>query len=236
MRMRKKPNLAPRMERCGRVLVPEPESMRGHWRELLPEAGALWLELGCGKGRFTAGTASQNPQALLVAVERVPDAMIIAMERACALELGNVFFVDGDVSRLPELFAPGEVDRIYLNFCDPWPSNRHAKRRLTHIDFLLRYRQVLGEGGAIHFKTDNRDLFEWSLFQFPKAGYELSQVTRDLHAGGSCGVMTDYEDKFHHQGVPINRCVATIVPLQPREDPPVSEQSDKEESAPCNPI
>lgn len=235
VRMRKKPNLAPRMERCGRVLIREPEALRGRWRELLPEAGALWLELGCGKGRFTTETAAQNPQALLIAVERVPDAMVIAMERTCALELGNVFFVDGDVSRLTEFFAPGEVDRIYLNFCDPWPSNRHAKRRLTHVDFLLRYRQVLGAGGAIHFKTDNRDLFEWSLFQFPKAGYTLSQVTRDLHAGGICGVMTDYEEKFHRQGAPINRCVATVAPLGEREASPASDQSDKEEITPWNP-
>lgn len=217
MRMRKKPNLAPRMERCARVLVPQPEELRGCWRERMPEARELYLELGCGKGRFTAGTAEQNPQALLVAIERVPDAMVIAMERACAQELENVLFIDGDVSRLPELFGPGEVDRIYINFCDPWPGNRHSKRRLTHPDFLTRYRAVLSEGGQIHFKTDNRDLFEWSLFQFPKAGFTLSEVTRDLHRDGICGVMTDYEEKFHNLGTPINRCVATMGPLESRE-------------------
>ena len=213
MRMRRKPNLIPRMERCARVLVSDPEARAGHWRALMPGAAGLHLELGCGKGRFTAGTAAAAPDTLLIAVERVPDAMVIAMERVCAQELHNVFFVDGDAARLPAYFAPGEVDRIYINFCDPWPGNRHAKRRLTHPDFLLRCRQVLAGDGEIHFKTDNRDLFEWSLFQFPRAGFTLSQVTRDLHAGGVCGVMTDYEEKFHSLGTPINRCVAAVGPL-----------------------
>ena len=157
MRMRRKPNLIPRMERCSRVLISDPEVQRGNWRALMPEAETVYLELGCGKGRFTAETAEQNPKALYIAVERVPDAMVIAMERVCAKELHNVFFVDGDAAQLPQFFAPGEVSRIYINFCDPWPGNRHAKRRLTHPDFLLRYRQVLSEDGEIHFKTDNRD-------------------------------------------------------------------------------
>ena len=208
MRMRKKKNLSPRMERCSDLLVQEPAERRGNWRELMPGAAQLWLELGCGKGRFTCEMAAQYPEVLFIAVERVPDAMIIAVERAQQMGLGNVFFVDADAARLPDYFQPGEVDRIYLNFSDPWPSNRHAKRRLTHLDFLLRYRQVLREGGEIQMKTDNHDLFEWSLFQFPKAGFTLTQVTRDLHAGGVQGVMTDYEEKFYAMGLPIHRCVA----------------------------
>jgi len=178
----------------------------------MPQAKELHVELGCGKGRFTAETAAQNPDTLLIAVERVPDAMVIAMERAVALELKNVFFLDDDAAHLPLLFAPDEVDRIYINFCDPWPGQHHAKRRLTSEGFLNVYRQILRDGGEIHFKTDNHDLFEWSLFQFPKAGYQLSQITRDLHGQGICGVMTDYEAKFHQQGVPIKRCVGTKLP------------------------
>lgn len=217
MRMRKKPNLVPRMERCSRVLIKDPESHRGHWQELMPEAKAVHIELGCGKGRFTAETAAQMPDTLLIAVERVPDAMVIAMERVCAQELQNVFFIDGDAAKLPAYFAPGEVERIYINFCDPWPGSRHAKRRLTHPKFLNLYRQVLAEGGAIHFKTDNRDLFEWSLLQFPQASFSLEAVTRDLHANGICGVMTDYEEKFHNLGTPINRCEATMEPEKTEE-------------------
>lgn len=217
MRMRKKKNLIPRMERCGDRLIREPYSMPGKWRELMPQARELRLELGCGKGRFTCETAAAEPDVLFVAVERVPDAMVIAMERAKAAGLNNVFFIDADVARLTEFFAPGEVERIYLNFCDPWPTNRHAKRRLTHENFLRLYRQVLSDGGQIHFKTDNSGLFEWSLFQFPRAGYALSEVTRDLHENGICGVMTDYEEKFHNLGTPINRCVGTKGELPPEE-------------------
>jgi len=208
MRMRKKPNLIPRMERCAAWQVKDPEAHRGKWRELASGSGQLHLELGCGKGRFTCETAQAHPGTLFIAVERVPDAMVIAMERAKAMDLHNVFFIDADAVRLMDLFAPDEVDRIYVNFCDPWPTKRHAKRRLTYVNFLKLYRQVLAVGGEIHFKTDNRPLFDWSLTQFPQAGYEVKDVSFDLHAGGIQGVMTDYEEKFHQQGVPINRCVA----------------------------
>ena len=210
MRMRKKKNLAPRMEACGTLLVDDPAAEKGRWRERRPGAVRLRLELGCGKGRFTAETAAAHPEDLYVAVERVPDAMVIAMERCRALGLSNVFFIDGDAAALERYFAPGEVDLIYINFCDPWPSVKHSRRRLTHEGFLRGYRKVLREGGQIHFKTDNRDLFEWSLFQFPKAGFALSEVTRDLHQGGVQGVMTDYEEKFHALGMPIYRCVGAM--------------------------
>lgn len=216
MRMRKKPNLIPRMARCTQVWVGDPENHRGCWRELMPNAEALHLELGCGKGKFTAEMAASMPNTLFIAVERVPDAMVIAMERVCAQNINNVFFVAGDAAQLLTFFAPGEVDQIYINFCDPWPGNRHAKRRLTHPNFLWLYRQVLREHGEIHFKTDNRDLFEWSLLQFPQASFSVEHVTRDLHADGVCGIMTDYEEKFYQLGVPINRCEA-IMEAQQKE-------------------
>ena len=214
MRMRKKKNLVPRMEACSSLLVADPRALRGRWRELLPGAKELRVELGCGKGRFTAETAAAEPDVLLIAVEKVPDAMVVAMERAQAAGLHNVFFVDGDAACLPDFFAPGEVDRIYINFCDPWPRSNQKKRRLTHGNFLQLYRRVLPLGGEIHFKSDNDKLFEWSLEEIPRFGFRLSQVTRDLHAGGPVGVMTDYEAKFHEQGLPICRCVATMVPWE----------------------
>lgn len=225
MRMRKKPNLIPRMERCSAVQIRDPKDHQGAWRALMPEAEALYLEIGCGKGRFTCETAAAHPNTLFIAVERVPDAMVIAMERAVSMGLKNVFFVDADAANLGEYFTPGEVDRLYINFCDPWPANRQAKRRLTHEGFLLSYRTVLREGGEIHFKTDNHDLFEWSLFQFPKAGYELKEVTRDLHAQGICGIMTDYEEKFHNLGTPIQRCVGVKTGL-PEKREAVSKESE----------
>lgn len=208
MRMRKKPNLVPRMERTASVLISDPEAYPGLWRERFPGYSALHLELGCGKGRFTADTAELNPDILLVAVEKVADAMVVGMERVTARGITNVRFIDRDVLLLPQIFAPGEVDQIYLNFCDPWPKNRDAKHRLTAPAFQRLYADVLPVGGELHFKTDNAPLFEWSLEQFSAEGWELRELTRDLHADGICGVMTDYEAKFHAEGVKINRVVA----------------------------
>ena len=210
MRMRKKKNLHPRMEACASCWIRRPQELRGRWRELYPQATSVEVELGCGKGRFTAGTAQAQPDTLLIAVEKVPDAMVVAMERVTAENLTNVFFIDADAASLPELFAPGEVDRIYINFCDPWPKSNQKKRRLTHGNFLKKYRQVLKPGGQIHFKTDNDKLFDWSVEEIPQFGFTLSDVTRDLHANGSVGVMTDYEAKFYGLGKNINRCVATM--------------------------
>ena len=205
MRMRRKKNLIPRLERCGDIIVKNPEERRGAWREGFDK---LFLELGCGKGRFTAETAKNLTDTMLVAVERVPDAMVVAAERVVSEGLENVRFIDMDASRLLEVFSPGEAERIYINFCDPWPGKRHQKRRLTASGFLLLYRQALKDGGEIHFKTDNSELFEFSLEEFSACGFSLHQVTRDLHASGPVGVMTDYEQKFYTQGIKINRCVA----------------------------
>ena len=216
MRMRKRPNLVPRMEKCEALMVSQPEELKGRWKNFAEnrmgkKAETLYLELGCGKGRFTVDTAESLPEILYIAIEKVPDAMIIAMERTKDRGLRNLCFIDGDAARLGEMFAPGEVDRIYINFCDPWPKSNQKKRRLTHGNFLKKYRQVLKPGGQIHFKTDNDKLFEFSVEELPQFGFTLSEVTRDLHANGPVGVMTDYEAKFYAEGKNINRCVATMV-------------------------
>ena len=211
MRIRKKPNLIPRMERCAHVQVFEPEQLKGQWKTISGGRKELHVELGCGKGRFTANTAEANPDVFLVAIEKVPDAMVVAMERVCEMGLENVRFMDRDVVKLPEIFENGEADRVYINFCDPWPKSRDAKYRLTAPDFLRKYADILPMGGQIHFKTDNTPLFTWSLEQFEAEGWQLSEVTNDLHANGPVGVMTDYEAKFHAEGMPINRLVATKV-------------------------
>jgi len=221
--MRKKKNLQPRLARCGDYQITEPETMRGRWRELLPGCRSVRVELGCGKGRFTAETAAAEPDVLLIAVERVPDAIVVAMERAERAGLHNVFFIDANADRLPAFFAPGEVERIYINFCDPWPKSRQAKRRLTHGNFLRLYRQVLAPGGQIHFKSDNAPLFAFSLEEIPRFGFTLSEVTDDLHAQGVNGVMTDYEAKFYEQGVPIHRLVATMSD-RTEPEPPADEE------------
>ena len=208
MRMRKKPNLAPRMERCAELLVSEPETLRGRWREAFPGWKTVRLELGCGKGRFTCGQAQAEPEALLLALEKVPDAMVVAMERVKEQAIGNVRFLDRDAALLGEIFARGELERLYINFCDPWPKSRDAKQRLTAPGFLRLYADALPAGGEIRFRTDNAALFEWSIARFEEEGWELRDVTRDLHQNGPAGIMTDYEAKFHAQGVKINALTA----------------------------
>lgn len=214
MRMRKRPNLEPRMEKCAELMIHRPEELRGRWkaagRELLGrEVEKLYLELGCGKGRFTVDTAERLPDVFYVALEKVPDAMIIAMERCGRRGLNNLRFIDGDAAGLCLMFAPEEADRIYINFCDPWPKSRDAKFRLTSPGFLRRYASVLPLGGQIHFKTDNLPLFNWSIQQMEREGWELSELTNDLHSQGGELIMTDYEAKFSAEGIKINRLVAS---------------------------
>ena len=208
MRMRKKRNLIPRMERCAHVQIKNPEDYKGLWAQKFPGYSSYHLELGCGKGRFTAEMASQNPDIFLIAIEKVPEAMVVGMERVCRGDIKNVRFIEYDASKIADIFAPGEISRIYINFCDPWPKNRNAKRRLTAPGFLKIYRELLPENGEIWFKTDNVPLFDYSLKQFEKEGWQLREVARDLHKNGPVGVMTDYEIKFVSQGVKINRFVA----------------------------
>lgn len=217
MRMRKKKNLPQRMERCSHIQITQPEKLQGRWLGEHPGHTRLYIELGCGKGRFTAETAKTVPDTLYVAVERVPEAMVVAMERTIADGTENARFIDMDAAKLTDVFAPHEVDRIYINFCDPWPHARHAKRRLTSPLFLALYREVLTQDGEIHFKTDNSPLFEYSVETFEENGWTLSEVTRNLHENGVQGIMTDYEEKFHNQGVPINRLVAKYTQSNTKE-------------------
>ena len=139
---------------------------------------------------------------------KVPDALVVAMERACGQSLGNIRFLAQDAADLGDYFAPGEVSRIYINFPDPRPKKRQFKRRLTAPSFQKLCFDALAPGGEIWFKTDNQPLFEWSLEQYAACGWQLREVTRDLHAGTPDAVMTDYEAKFREQGVKINRLVA----------------------------
>ena len=193
------------MERCREYLVEEPAGKRGAWRE---KGRKLLLELGCGKGSFTCALSERERDAEILAIEKVPDAMILAMEKAKALKLTNVRFLDFDAAGLREIFAPGEVDRIYINFCDPWPKSRDAKFRLTAPSFLRIYADILAEEGEVCFKTDNLPLFLWSKEQFENEGWKLKEVTVDLHAGGIRGILTDYEKRFLEQGVAIKSLTA----------------------------
>ena len=228
MRMRRMRNLEPRMEKCAAYRIPEPEARKGSWRELMPGCTQLWVEVGCGKGKFTAETAQANPDVLLIAVERCREAMVVAMEKAQSMGLTNVFYIDMDVANIESIFAPEEIDRLFINFPDPWPRKKNAKRRLTHRGFLDKYCRVVRPGGEFHFKTDNAPLFEFSLEEFAACGLAVKNLTRDLHKDGIVGIMTGYEEKFYQLGTPINRCE---VVCQPFILPPEEKKHPQEESA-----
>ena len=219
MRMRKMKNLEPRMERCAAIRIAEPAEKKGSWRSLKPDACALWVEVGCGKGKFTAETAAANPDVLLIAVERCREAMVVAMEKAQSMGLTNVFFIDMDVEKIEEIFEKGEIDRLFINFPDPWPRKKNAKRRLTYRTFLDKYCRVIKESGEIHYKTDNAPLFEFSVEEFAACGLQVNNLTRNLHENGIVGIMTGYEEKFHALGTPINRCEVVCKPfVLPKEE------------------
>ena len=227
MRMRRMKNLDVRMERCAALRIAEPALLKGNWRSLKPEAAALWVEVGCGKGKFTAETAAANPDVLMIAVERCREAMVVAMEKAQAMGLKNVWFIDMDVANMEECFEKGEIDRLFINFPDPWPRKKNAKRRLTHRGFLDKYCRVVKCGGEFHYKTDNAPLFEFSVEEFAACGLEVKNLTRNLHENGIVGITTGYEEKFHALGTPINRCEVVCKPfVLPAEE---KKEADSEE-------
>lgn len=200
--MRRKPNIEARLERCADLLVVDPETLRGRWLSAF-RYDELYVELGCGKGLFAFETAKSNPNVLIAALEKSASVMIAGPERAIAAGVSNIRFIHSLADNLMSYFAPGEVSRIYINFCDPWPGDRHAKRRLTHRRFLELYKLVLSPGGEVYFKTDNVPLFDFSLLEFEDNGFSISHLTRDLHKDGIVGLMTEYEQKFHALGTPI---------------------------------
>lgn len=169
----------------------------------------LYVELGTGKGDFITQIAERNPQINFIGLEVEATCVLAAARKVREKNLSNVRLIVFDVSNIAELFAEHEVDRLYINFCDPWPKKRHAKRRLTYSRFLELYKKILKHGGEIFFKTDNRGLFDFSLEQFTLAGFDVRDVTNDLHADEPPdNIRTEYENKFSAAGVPINFCIA----------------------------
>ena len=211
MRMRKKKNCAARIERCGDIRITDPENHKGKWNEVFGNDNPIHVEIGCGKGSFIVGMAKMYPDVNFIAIEKVEDVIVMAMEKAIANEIENVRFMDLDAERIEEFFEKGEIKRIYLNFSDPWKKGKQAKRRLTHKNFLDRYKKVLNSGDYIWFKTDNQKLFEFSLNSFCAVGFKLRIITLDLHNSGFEGnVITEYEQRFMDLGQPIYRLEATF--------------------------
>ena len=210
MRMRRKKNRDSRFENCIEYVATAPEENKGKWRELFScNKTVLHVEIGCGKGGFITKLAEQNKDICYVAMEKCLDALILTLEKIKKAELKNVICICGDAENLTEIFDCDEIDRLYLNFSDPWKKSKQAKRRLTHRRFLEKYKNVLKKDGEIHFKTDNRPLFDFSLEEFEAMNMKISELTFDLHNSeyNKGNIMTEYEATFSAKGFPINRCV-----------------------------
>lgn len=172
----------------------------------------LWLEIGCGKGAFASQMSARNDDVNYLAFEKVIDVMMMAMEKAVRDGCGNLRFYNGDAENILALLEGEKLERIFINFCDPWPKKRNAKRRLTSPLFLEKYKQLLDEGARIYFKTDNRDLFDYSLETFAECGYTLENVCFDLHSSpmNEFNIETEYEKNFSEKGFTINYLEAYI--------------------------
>ena len=215
MRLRKKPHTDEKLKNFSDFVmtVDNLENIGGHWREKFggDTSRKLYVELGTGKGDFITQSAEKYPQINFLGLEVEPTVVLAAARKVHEKNLSNVKLAIFDINNVDEIFDAGEVDRLYINFCDPWPKKRHAKRRLTYVKFLDMYKKILTADGEIHFKTDNRALFDFSLEQFDAAGWKVRDVTFDLHADEPPdNIRTEYENRFSAEGVPINRCVVTV--------------------------
>lgn len=213
MRLRKKPWIAERIQDFSNILVSDPTVYKGKWRQFFQNDNPLHVEVGTGKGRFVTTLAQQNHVMNFIGMEYMQDVIYYAAQNAANKELKNIALLRFDVNHIADVFDCGEISRLYINFCDPWPKKRHAKRRLTHSDFLKRYKQILAPGGEIHFKTDNEELFAYSLNEFAAdREFQLKNITFDLHNSDFVSnVMTEYEEKFSGMGMKIFRCEAKLL-------------------------
>ncbi len=194
------------------IVISNPASVKGHWSEIFGNDHPIHIEVGSGKGRFITGMAALHPDINYIAIDMQKSVLSFALDKVLEENLPNVRLLLVDGSSLTNYFADGEVSLLYLNFSDPWPKTRHEKRRLTYKTFLESYQAVLPEQGEIHFKTDNRGLFEYSLASMSQYGMVLKQVWLDLHASNYEGnVLTEYEEKFSSRGQVIYRLEAQFV-------------------------
>lgn len=183
---------------------------KGNWNAVFGNENPIHIEIGMGKGQFITTLAKQNPEINYIGIEKYSSVLLRAIEKQEELALPNLFFIRMEAEYIADVFGENEVERIYLNFSDPWPKDRHAKRRLTSKEFLARYQRILVPEGLVIFKTDNRDLFDFSLEQVQEAGWNQVNVTYDLHQSEYLegNVMTEYEMKFVAEGKPICRLTA----------------------------
>lgn len=194
-----------------RFVIHEPKEYKGKWRELFGNSHPLRIEIGMGKGRFIMDLARMNPDINYLGIEKYSSVLLRGIQKMETDPLPNLYFIRMEAEEITDVFDREEVDRIYLNFSDPWPKDRHAKRRLTSREFLERYEQILTPDGQVEFKTDNRPLFDFSVQSVKEAGWKLQAVTYDLHRDPELmkgNVMTEYEERFSAMGNPIHKLIA----------------------------
>ncbi|MCH5260777.1 MAG: tRNA (guanosine(46)-N7)-methyltransferase TrmB [Lachnospiraceae bacterium] len=191
-------------------VIHEPQSYKGKWQEIFGNPHPIRVEIGMGKGRFIMDLARMNPDINYVGIEKYSSVLLRGIQKMESDPLPNLFFIRMEAEEITKVFGKAEVNRIYLNFSDPWPKDRHAKRRLPSREFLHRYDEILVSDGVIEFKTDNRDLFQFALEELEPAGWHLDQVTEDLHHNEEMmqgNVMTEYEERFSSIGNPIYKYI-----------------------------
>lgn len=191
-------------------VIHNPQECRGKWHEVFGNDSPIRIEIGMGKGRFIMDLARQNPDVNYVGIEKYSSVLIRGIQKLEADPLPNLYFIRMEAEEITAVFAANEVERIYLNFSDPWPKDRHAKRRLPSREFLHRYDEILIPDGVIEFKTDNHDLFQFALEELEPAGWKIVQMTEDLHHNAQMmegNIMTEYEERFSSKGNPIYKYV-----------------------------
>ncbi|GGA82575.1 tRNA (guanosine(46)-N7)-methyltransferase TrmB [Ornithinibacillus halotolerans] len=211
MRQRNKPWADDFLRENTDLIIPNANEYKNKWKDLFGNDSPIHVEIGTGKGQFIVGMARQYPHINFIGIELSKSVIVTAAQKVQESGLSNIRLIQENAENLLELFMENEVDTIYLNFSDPWPKNRHEKRRLTFRTFLERYEEVLHPSGELIFKTDNRGLFEYSLVSFSEYGLLLKEVSLDLHRDDDPeNIMTEYEEKFSAKGQPIYRCKAVF--------------------------
>ena len=211
MRVRNRKGATELLEAHPQYVILNPADAKGRWQEIFGNDHPIHVEVGSGKGASVSGMAKANPEINYIGIDIQKSVLSYALDKVLATDVPNIKLLWVDGSDLTDYFEDGEIDRLYLNFSDPWPKKRHEKRRLTYQSFLATYQQILPENGEIHFKTDNRGLFEYSLVSFSQYGMKLKGVWLDLHASDfEDNVLTEYEQKFANKGQVIYRVEAAF--------------------------
>ena len=210
MRLRKVKNAFDTLCQDTKYFVSNPKDYKGKWKDVFNNSNPIHIEVGCGKGQFMMGLAAHFPNVNFIAIEKFDSVLVRTLEKVSTVDLPNLKIILLDALMLEEVFEKGEVERLYVNFSDPWPKKRHAKRRLTSKTYLDIYKNIIPENGEIFQKTDNRGLFEFSLESFCQNGWYLSNISLDLHKTDLFNIMTEYEEKWSPKG-PIYRLEARLI-------------------------